>query len=106
MSTTFKKNTEDFVCEKCGFSVVGDGYTNHCPKCLWSKHVDVNPGDRAEVCKGMMEPRDVVFERGGYVLVHRCVKCGYEKRNKVDERDDFDKAIEIAKKNSRKYMDM
>ncbi len=106
MSTNFKKVEENFKCEKCGFEVVGDGYTDHCPKCLWSKHVDVNPGDRAEECKGMMEPVDVIFDHGQYALVNRCQKCGYEKKNKMDENDDFDKAIEIAKKNSRRYMDM
>ena len=106
MSNNFKKNTEDFFCDKCGFEVVGDGYTNHCPKCLWSKHVDVRPGDRAEECRGLMEPIDVIFDRGQYSLVHRCKKCGYEKKNKFNERDDFHKAISISKKNSRKYFDM
>ena len=50
----FIKVKEDFVCEHCGAEVKGDGYTNHCPKCLWSKHVDVHPGDRAAECGGMM----------------------------------------------------
>jgi len=106
MSSGFRKNVEDFTCEHCGFVIVGNGYTNHCPKCLWSKHVDVNPGDRAETCKGMMEPITCVFDRGQYSLIHRCVVCGHEKKNKVELEDDFDVAIAIAKKNSRKYFDM
>jgi len=56
----FQKKKEDFICEKCGFVNVGDGYTNHCQKCLWSKHVDINPGDRAEKCQGLMEPINLV----------------------------------------------
>ena len=34
------------------------GYScrNHCPNCLYSKHVDKNPGDRQEDCHGMLEP--------------------------------------------------
>lgn len=45
---------EDFVCEVCGTKVKGTSYTNHCPNCLWSKHVDQNvPGDRAELCHGL-----------------------------------------------------
>ena len=55
----FVRRREDFVCEHCGTKVVGDGYTNHCPKCLWSKHVDIMPGDRAEDCQGLMRPIDI-----------------------------------------------
>jgi hypothetical protein len=63
MSTVFKKTKEDFVCEHCGKPVVGNGYTNHCPECLWSKHVDVNPGDRAATCLGLMEPVGVTIDQ-------------------------------------------
>lgn len=42
----FTKTVEDFICAHCGTHVRGNGYTNHCPECLWSKHVDNNPGDR------------------------------------------------------------
>lgn len=48
----FQRQIEDFVCEKCGKEVKGDGYTDHCPRCLRSKHVDVNPGDRRSKCNG------------------------------------------------------
>lgn len=73
----------------------GDGYTNHCPRCLWSKHVDINPGDRAAECAGMMEPKKVETEKGEYVLTHRCVKCGHEKRNKISPEDDFEQMLKI-----------
>jgi len=55
----FQRQKEDFVCGECGTTVSGTGYTNHCPQCLWSMHVDVNPGDRAAACGGMMEPKKV-----------------------------------------------
>jgi hypothetical protein len=98
----FKKNTEDFVCENCGREVKGSGYTNHCPACLWSKHVDVNPGDRAEQCGGMMPPVDLVQEKGEHIIVNRCVKCSKEKRNRLAKDDDFDVALEVLrKKNAR-----
>ena len=58
MSKNFQKKVEDFVCEHCQTKNQEDGYTNHCPNCLWSRHVDINPGDRAEKCGGMMEPID------------------------------------------------
>ncbi len=94
----FQKRTEDFICEKCGEEVKGNGYTNHCPKCLWSKHVDINPGDREEKCGGMMCPDKLVFEKGKFILVHKCEKCGSEKRNTFGNEDNFSAALDIAKK--------
>ena len=79
----FTRRKEDFTCENCGEFVIGDGYTNHCPKCLWSKHVDINPGDRRESCGGLMEPVDMELKHGWPVVTQRCVKCGFERRNKV-----------------------
>lgn len=95
---SFKRTVEDFVCEHCGTAVRGTGYTNHCPKCLWSKHVDVQPGDRAEVCGGMMEPVRVEGTVREYVLTHRCARCNAERRNKVGDEDDNDALVAIAKK--------
>ncbi len=102
MSLKFQKKVEDFTCEKCGFAVKSNGFTNHCPQCLWSKHVDNNPGDREAACGGMMEPVDFVKEKVDYVLTHKCTVCGYEKRNKLAPEDDFDKALEIVKKKAAK----
>jgi Zn finger protein HypA/HybF involved in hydrogenase expression len=48
----FKRTIEDFTCEHCGEQVTGNGFTNHCPQCLWSKHVDIDPGDRLALCGG------------------------------------------------------
>jgi hypothetical protein len=80
----FIKNTEDFKCEHCGHEVKGNGFTNHCPACLWSKHVDVNPGDRAAKCGGMMRPIRVELEKQDYIIIHECQKCGHSKRNKMN----------------------
>lgn len=98
----FRRNIEDFVCGRCGTDVSGDGYTNHCPKCLWSKHVDVNPGDRAARCGGLMRPVSIETEKGEYVLVHRCEKCGHEKRNRAGKGDDLDEIIRVSKDNAEK----
>ncbi len=97
MPKLFQKNIEDFVCEKCGNEVKGSGYTNHCPKCLWSKHVDVNPGDRLANCGGMMKPIKVEFEKGDYLITHHCEKCQFERRKKVEKDDNFDEVIKISK---------
>ena len=90
MSQTFQKKAEDFACEHCGFAVKGGGYTNHCPACLWSKHVDKFPGDRAEKCGGMMEPFKIEMEKDEFILSHRCIVCGHIKRNKTSVGDNLD----------------
>ncbi len=96
----FQRNIEDFVCGNCGERVEGDGYTNHCPFCLWSRHVDENPGDRAESCQGMMKPISIQIKNGKQIIIHKCQKCVAEKSNKVSKNDDFNVLLEIMKKQS------
>ena len=101
MSTPkFQRTIEDFVCEKCGHTVTGSGYTNHCPACLWSKHIDVQPGDRAERCGGMMEPVAVEGKSGEYRLLHHCLQCGFEKWNRAAKGDDFEVLLQITAQQS------
>jgi rubrerythrin len=83
----FKRTIENFKCENCNHEVVGNGYTNHCPNCLHSKHVDINPGDRACSCHGLMKPIELQQKNGEFVILHRCEKCGFERRNKINEAD-------------------
>ncbi|MCM0019996.1 MAG: RNHCP domain-containing protein [Tagaea sp.] len=97
MSKRFARNVEDFVCARCGTAVTGDGYTNHCPKCLWSAHVDVHPGDRAETCGGAMRPIGVEEKGGKRALVHRCETCGAERRCKTSPRDDANALYALAR---------
>lgn len=92
----FQRTKEDFTCGHCGFFVAGNGYTNHCPRCLWSKHVDINPGDRAAKCQGLMRPQSVEIKRGEYILSHKCVSCGFGKRNKVSPDDNFDAILNLS----------
>ncbi|MGB6163500.1 MAG: RNHCP domain-containing protein [Pseudonocardiaceae bacterium] len=87
-SRRFTRRPEDFVCAHCGCSVRGTGYTNHCPRCLWSRHVDVLPGDRLADCGGLMEPVGVLYEGGENSVVHRCVECGRMWRNRTAASDD------------------
>ena len=85
-SRRFVKNDSGFVCAHCGQAVEPLGYTsrNHCPFCLWSLHVDIHPGDRANPCGGQMRPIRVEPDpRKGYVIVHRCLRCGAVRRNRA-----------------------
>ena len=95
----------DFKCLHCGRPVSampalsGVNNRNHCPYCLWSKHVDLRyAGDRLAVCKGPMPPIGLTVKRSGkkYVtsaggelmLVHRCERCGALSLNRM-AADDF-----------------
>ena len=87
----FKRVKEDFVCGNCGEKVTGDGYTDHCPKCLWGKHVDEEiPGDRASECKGLMEPILAEFKNLKFKIKYKCTKCRHEfwvREGKGDNRE-------------------
>jgi len=93
---SFVRNKEDFICEHCGQEVVGNGYTNHCPKCLWSKHVDVDPGDRAETCKGLMEPISVEVLGGTYTIIQRCHGCNKKRSIVASPNDEFEVLLELS----------
>lgn len=95
-SKKFQRRIEDFVCEKCGAEVKGNGYTDHCPNCLWGSHVDVNPGDRAAVCRGMMEPLEVIKKGDKHTIKYSCVKCGQQFKVKSAENDNFNALLKIA----------
>lgn len=96
VSRGFQRRIEDFVCQQCGQQVQGDGYTNHCPHCLWSRHVDVQPGDRLANCGGMMQPVAVAGPPDNYRILHRCLVCDLEKWNDAVPQDDFEQLLAIA----------
>lgn len=93
----FQRVKENFTCKQCKKFVHGGGYTNHCPHCLWSRHVDKEfPGDRASLCGGMMKPVGLSKEGKNYVLSHKCTICGHTKPNKVSEDDNFQMIIHLS----------
>lgn len=98
MARRFTRNIENFTCERCGTAVEGNGFTNHCTACLYSKHVDENPGDRAATCLGLMEPIGIEQVRGHYVITHKCLVCGHMKRNKASPDDSRRALVEVARK--------
>ena len=98
-SKRFSKNDNGFVCAHCGKEVKPLGYTsrNHCPFCLWSLHLDVNPGDRASECHGRLKPVKVeTSPKRGFIIVHKCEKCGDIRRNKAAEDDDRNLLIALT----------
>ena len=92
---------ETFTCSTCGKEVVPEGagseHRNHCPNCLSSLHVDIEPGDRASTCHGNMEAIAVwVRNNGEWAIIHRCKKCGALSSNRVAADDNPMKLMSIA----------
>lgn len=95
----FTKRDEEFVCENCGKKVLKLGYTSrdHCPHCLYSKHVDNMPGDREAECRGLLKPVQVELDsKKGYVIIYKCEKCGAIRKNKSAIDDDMDLLIKLT----------
>jgi len=103
MGRGIRQVKENFNCENCDFEVVGNGFTNHCPECLCSKHVDNTPGDRVmlEECGCLMEPVDIKTKGGNFVIVHKCINCGVKSINRTSPEDDMDEIQRIMHKSGR-----
>ena len=91
---------EEFICENCGSKITKLGYTarDHCNYCLYSKHVDINPGDRSNDCKGLLKPIEIEKFKDTYKIIYKCEKCGQLHKNIMANDDNMDKIIEISKK--------
>ena len=96
----FTKRIEDFTCAHCGAHVSGNGYTKHCPKCLYSRHVDKTPGDRAFNWGGMMAPVGIEKSGDDFIITHRCKKCGKTIRQHTAPDDDMDTIIALSTNDS------
>lgn len=94
---------ESFTCKNCGWLVspggAGTGHRNHCPNCLYSLHLDIEPGDREADCGALMEPVAVwVRKHGEWAIIHRCRSCGMMSSNRVAADDNPVKLMSIAMK--------
>ncbi|HEU4965044.1 MAG TPA: RNHCP domain-containing protein [Bacilli bacterium] len=109
MSRKFTVINESFHCVNCGLEVkplAQGSCRNHCPGCFFSLHLDINPGDRAADCGGVLEPVGIEeSKKKGYMVTHRCNKCGHVTRNKLaledpEQPDSFERALEIMRNSS------
>ena len=106
-----------FSCENCFRKIksppLGTANRNHCPFCLWSKHLDnVTSGDRASSCQGLMKPIGLTEKQEGFdkfnrprkgelMFIHQCQKCGKISINRI-AGDDDEKMILAFFENSQK----
>ncbi|MCL2704437.1 MAG: RNHCP domain-containing protein [Defluviitaleaceae bacterium] len=102
-----KSENTGFTCEKCGRDVLRlerESYRNHCPFCLYSKHVDVEPGDRLNECGGLMAPVGARLSAKGAQVLHKCGVCGFARYNLItdDSRqpDDYDLFLTVMKESA------
>lgn len=94
---------DSFTCRHCGRLVVsagaGSDHRNHCPNCLYSMHVDNEPGDREADCGGIMEPISTWIRKNGEcAIIHRCKICGALSSNRIAADDNPMKLMSIAMK--------
>jgi len=90
----FIPRQERFTCGNCrrGVEPLESGsYRNHCPFCLYSKHVDEEgPGDRLSECKGLMKPVGIDQRSSkGFMVLFECTVCGKKISNKAAPDDDL-----------------
>lgn len=90
---------ESFLCENCTKKVEKLNYTarDHCPYCLYSKHVDILPGDRKNCCYGLLKPVGIEKFKNTYKIIYRCQKCNELHKNIMAIDDDMKLIIELSK---------
>ena len=95
----FNELDEGFTCENCHKQVKPLGYSSrdHCPYCLYSKHVDINPGDRENTCKGLLKPIGLEKYKDSYKIIYQCNNCKTLHKNIIAKDDDMNEIIKISK---------
>lgn len=95
----FTKLDEEFICENCKQKIKKLNYTtrDHCNYCLYSKHLDINPGDRQNNCKGLLKPIGIEKFKNTYKIIYKCEKCNQIHKNIMATDDNMDLIIELSK---------
>lgn len=98
------RTDSDFTCIQChqpissNPEISGVNNRNHCPFCLYSRHVDLErAGDRKAECKSKMRPIGLTVKRlnkkygsqqGELMIIHQCLGCGKRSINRIAADDD------------------
>ena len=116
-SSWHERQFGDFTCLYCHNYVsvqsILSGVHNrdHCPYCLWSKHVDLHQaGDRLAACKAGMQPIGLTVKKthkkygagqGELMLIHQCTECGKLSLNRIAADDDAGLVFEAFERSTR-----
>lgn len=101
----FNMIDDEFICINCKKKVSKLNYTarDHCPFCLYSKHVDINPGDRQNDCLGLLKPIGIEKFKDSYKILYKCEKCGEHHKNIMAKDDNLDLIITLSVNSQKKY---
>lgn len=94
----FNEIDEEFICENCGKKVEKLIYSSrdHCPYCLYSKHVDILPGDRLNTCMGLLIPIEIEKFKDTFKIIYKCNKCNKLHKNIIAKDDNYDLIINLS----------
>ncbi|MBQ9853749.1 MAG: RNHCP domain-containing protein [Bacilli bacterium] len=94
----FNMIDESFTCENCKKEVNKLEYTarDHCNHCLYSKHVDILPGDRQNTCHGLLEPISIEKYKNTYKIIYKCQKCHQIHKNIMANDDNYELIIKLS----------
>jgi len=119
MLRAYRAQAEDgFTCKRCrnfvssAVALAGVLNRNHCPYCLWSRHVDLYlPGDRLCACKAPMRPAGLTQKQtrkkyachrnGELMLIHICTECSGISINRLAADDDPGEVMQVFESSSR-----
>jgi hypothetical protein len=107
-----QKTEQGFTCKHCRNYVTnhmlfsGVQNRNHCPYCLWSRHMDLyQAGDRLAACKANMQPVGLAlkqphnkyarFGSSELMLIHQCTDCGKLSANRIAADDDAGTVLDV-----------
>ena len=105
----FVNEVSSFKCIHCHAHILfipSQGrHRNHCPYCLWSRHLDLyQAGDRLSAFRGGMQPVGLTRKQtwkkyggsnGELMVIHRCTGCNAVSINRLAEDDDEETLLEI-----------
>lgn len=112
MNLKQEEKNKGFVCINCQkwvpiSSINKTINRNHCPHCLWSKHVDENvAGDRMASCNTGMRPIGLTTKisrvdkwgqevRGEVMIIHECNRCEKISLNRILAEDASSEIIKV-----------
>jgi DNA-directed RNA polymerase subunit RPC12/RpoP len=100
-----------FRCTRCKAwvesdpEVAGVKHRNHCPYCLYSRHLDRDkPGDRRSDCRAAMRPVGLTLKAshnkygsddGELMLIHHCLGCGALSINRIAADDNAEQILAV-----------
>ena len=92
-----KKNNQSFYCENCSQLVEPHPKSSrdHCNKCLYSKHIDIIPGDRENKCCGLLKPIGIKLTPKKQIK-YLCNKCNEPRYCVIAPDDSIEEIIKLS----------